>query len=450
MTEGGSRGRLRSASVATVTSVLLGALVVRADGGIALLLPAMVGVLVLLLVVRVVVTWPETEREQARFLWWTVFAFASHLAFGLLVTNGGGLLETYVRAPDSYAYHNIAVDIVEHWRSGSALPYLPAGKEGFYYLLAGLYWVFGPHTAAGLAVNAIFAAALVPLVSDTTRRLFSEEAARKVPPLVVLMPGLFLWTSQLIKEATILFLIALAANCAVRVMERLSLPSAAGLTIALALLFSFRGWVALVVAGGLVAAIAFGRRGLVGGVSAAASVVAFIVIVLSFGIGYSGYNAAVSSDLEQANLLRRDLALANTGYDPEVDISTSERAILYLPRGLLNLVLGPFPWQITSGRQLPVVPDMVAWWILLPSLWRGHREARRTTGRKVLAATLPAMTTACLLALAIGNFGTAVRERSQIIVILVPVIALGLTQRKRSHAPGPISREPDRELVVTP
>ncbi len=298
-------------------------------------------------------------------------------------------------------------------------------------------------------MNAALAAALVPLVSDTTRRLFGAEAAARVAPIVVLMPGLFLWTSQLIKEAAILALIALSLNCAVRVMDRIALRPLIALTVSLALLFSFRGWVALVVAGGLVAAIAFGRRQLVTGVGTAMGVLGFVVVLLSFGIGYSGYQAAVTSDLAQANVVRRDLALsATTGYDPEADISTSQQALLYLPRGLLNLTIGPFPWQINSARQLPAVPDMVVWWLFLPSLFRGGREALRRAGRGILVIVLPSVTTACLLALAVGNFGTALRERSQIVVIVVPLIALGLAQRRKSRPSDGTSPEPERELIA--
>ena len=428
--------------------VALGAMIVRIPGGIALLLPAMLGLLVLIGLVHVLVTWPEAPSGRTRFLRWTVFAFMSRLAFGLFVTNAGGLVGAYILAPDSITYHNIALDLVQHWTLGLPFPYIPDGKEGFYYLLGALYWVFGGQTTAGLVVNATLAAALVPIVSDTTHRLFGEKAAARVPPLVVLMPGLFLWASQLLKEAAILFLVAVAVNCAVRVMERARLRPLVGLTLSLALLFTFRGWVALVVAGGLVGAIAFGRREVVSGVSTAVGVLAFIVVILSFGVGYSGYQAAVNSDLAQANKVRRDLALtASTGFDHETDISTSQRALLYLPRGLFSFTVGPFPWQIRSLQQLPVLPDMLIWWFLLPSLWRGQREGRRRIGRSILVVVLPAVTTSCLLALAVGNFGTAVRERSQVIIVLVPILALGLSQRKALPPPEDTSQKRGETLI---
>jgi hypothetical protein len=47
----------------------------------------------------------------------------------------------------------------------------------------------------------------------------------------------------------------------------------------------------------------------------------------------------------------------------------------------------------------------------------------------VLVLLLPAFTTSVLLALAIGNFGTLLRERTQVAVLLLPFICLGLAVR---------------------
>ncbi len=428
----------RLAAIAIGLAVVIGAGIVHLDAAIALVVPAMAGILVLLLLVRVFSRGDEGDAAQRRLLSWTMLGFATHLAFGLFVTNAGGLVEAYLRAPDSYAYHNNAIEVVRHWQDGFPLPYIPAGKEGFYYVLAALYWIFGPHTASGLVLNATLGAAIAPVMSDTTRRLFGDAAAEYAVKLVVLLPGLFLWTSQLMKEAPILFLIVLTANFASRLVDRLSVSSLLGLALVLASLFTFRGWVALVLAAGLVAGVTLGKGELVSGLSTGLTALALIAVVLTLGVGYSGYKAAISSDLQEAQVVRRDLALsAASGYDPDADISTSTGALTYLPKGLTNFVFGPFPWQIREARQLIVLPEVLAWWLLFPSLVRGLRRGWSLMGRRVLILLLPAATTSCLLALAIGNFGTVVRERMQIVVLLIPFIAVGLATRFR--------RQPDDE-----
>jgi len=354
------------------------------------------------------------------------------LGLSLLITNTPLLLQ-YL-GPDALTYHEIAQNLVRHWTEGFPSPRLPSGKEGFYYLLAGLYWVFGARTAAGLAVNAALAAGLVPLVTDTTKRLFGRGAARYAAPLTVLVPGMLLWTSQLLKEAAVLFLLALAANCAVRVSYRATVGPLAGLAVAMALLFTFRGWVGIMAAAGLTIGIMLGRRQLLSGLGTGAMAILLIVLmVVVTGLGYSGYKTAVGSDLQQANEVRRDLAVsANSGFNADADISTPLQALSYLPLALIAFVLGPFPWQIEGARQVPVLPDMLVWWALLPSLWRGLRASLRRRRRQTLLVVMPALTTSVLLALAVGNFGLLLRERTQVFVLLLPFFCLGLAVRSDS------------------
>jgi hypothetical protein len=417
----------RGASLVVIASAT-GLAVARGESVIALVGPAVGGGLGLVILVQFLSA-EDDEAEMRRILHWTAAAFVLHLLLGLLITNTLFLLR-YL-GPDALTYHGIAQDIVRHWTDGYPAPYVPSGKEGFYYLLAGLYRLLGPYTSAGLAVNAVLAAALVPITTDSTRRLFGSNAARYAAPLTVLLPGLLLWTSQLLKESAVLFLLAVAANCSIRISQRISITPLFLLATTTALLFTFRGWVGVMAGGGLIIGIVFSRRQLLSGLGTGATAVVLIgVLVIVTGVGYSGYTTAVSADLEQASELRRNLATtANSGIDPDTDVSTPARALSYLPKALVTFLLGPFPWQIRGGRQLPVIPDLLCWWALLPSLWRGLRSSAHRYGRQIFVLLLPAFTTSVLLALSIGNFGTLLRERTQIFIILAPFICLGLSLR---------------------
>ena len=432
----------RGTAVAVLGLAGMGLAVARAGAVVALIAPAVVGGLFLMWLVRSVSA-GYGDAELQRMVRWTATAFALHLVLSLVITNTLVLLR-YL-GPDALTYHTIAQDILRHWNQGFPFPYVPSGKEGFYYVLAGLYWVFGVHTAAGLAFNATVGAALVPLTTDTTRRLFGPAAARYAAPLTVLLPGMLLWTSQLLKESAVLFLLAVAANCAVRVVGRISIAPILTLAATMALLFSFRGWVGVMAAGGLIIGIAFGRPQLLSGLGTGVTALVLIgLLVVVTGLGYSGYKTAVGSDLQQASVVRRDLAVsANSGYGADADISTPAHALTYLPKALLTFLLGPYPWQIRGGRQLPVVPDVFCWWALLPSLLRGVRAAARRLGRQILVLLLPAFTTSVLLALAIGNFGTLLRERTQVVVLLLPFLCLGLSLR-----PGQAAEPEDDEAAA--
>ena len=420
--------------VTVLGAVLLGVSIVHFGSLFALTLPVILGGLLLLALVRGL-HGSGDDLTRRRILRWTLASFVAHLAFGLVVQNSG--YETrYYLAADSITYHNTAAALVEHWKSGTPMPFLPGGKEGYYYLLAGLYWLFGAHATAGLAVNAILAAALVPITSDTTRRLFGSAAAPYAGLLVVLLPGMFLWTSALLKEAAMLFLLAVALNCAVRLGNRMSPGPLIILTVSLVFTLTIRAWVGLVVAAGILIALAVSSRHLLSGLgNTLSSLVVVGVVMIGSGVGYSGYQVAVKSDLKQAQAVRADLAYsAATAYDPEADVSTTGAAVAYLPRGIASFLFGPMPWNVQNVRQLPFVPDMLVWWFLLPSLWLGIRTARSRIGRRVFLMILPALATTVLMSLALGNFGTVVRERLQVQVLVAPLIAVGLAERARRRA----------------
>ena len=412
------------AAVAVLIALAAGAGISRYPGAAGLVGLVAVCLIALGALVRFVERNSE-PRERRRLLHWTMAGFAGHLVLSILLN--AALYST----SDARVYHRFAVEILRHWEGGFPAPTLPDGKEGYYYLLAGLFWLFGTYNLAGLIVNAAFAAALVPVVTDLTRRLVGEEAAHYVAPVVVLLPGLLLWTSQLLKEAAIVILVAVSLNCGARLLERITIPCLATLAFALAVLFTMRSYVGLVVAVGLLGGIVLGRRSVAGGVWAGLlAVMIMAVLVTATGIGLSGYKAATSSNLEQANLVRKELATsASSGFGSDIDISTPASALSSLPSATATFLLGPLPWQFSGGRQLVALPDVVVWWLLLPSLWRGLRTASRRIGRAVLIVVLPALMTTALLSLVVGNLGTVVRERAQVAIMLVPLLALGLAER---------------------
>jgi hypothetical protein len=167
------------------------------------------------------------------------------------------------------------------------------------------------------------------------------------------------------------------------------------------------------------------------------AVVIVAAMMLGSGVGYSGYQTAINTDLATANDVRTDLSTsAATGYDATADISSTGAALSYLPRGMVNFIFGPMPWQIQGARQLPFVPDLLVWWALLPSLWLGLRTARSLVGKRSLLILLPAGAAVVLMSLALGNFGTVVRERLQMLVLIVPLIALGLAERSARRSPA--------------
>lgn len=392
--------------------------------------------LVTLVIVSLRLTSHDKSAVRHRTLRWTVGAFGFHVIAGLVIWHVSRL--TNYLGPDALTYQSNASAILQHWMSGAPMPSdVGPGKSGFAYMLASIYWIVGNRPDVGLVVNALAGAALIPIVFDATRRRFGVEAARAVPPLLILMPGFALWPSQLLRDPIIYVLIATSLNCAVRVSTKTSPLALMTMCGALALLLTFRADVAFLVAMGFILALIVSSTRAVNALASGAAMFGLLSgLVVAVGLGYGGYHLITSSSFQQLNVIHQGSAQSASGFGGATDISSPAKSASYLPLGLTNFMLGPFPWQIHGVRQLPALPDVLAWWFLLPSLWRGLREAARRYGRRVALDALPALVLAALLSLIFTNFGTVVRERMQIILLLVPLVSLGWTLRHKRTQPA--------------
>jgi hypothetical protein len=437
---------LTSAGIAG--ALLLGAFIVYRPGVVAIVVPVVAMLLVVLVVTRAL----TPVAALRRVLTWTLAAFGIHLAIGVVIESSNQLISYF--GGDAFTYSAGATGIYQHWVHGAPLPtYLPIGKTGFYYLVAALYFAFGIHAQAGIAVNAAMAALIVPILFDATRRHFGESAARVVPVLATLIPGFLIWGSQLLREPGIYLMMAVALNCAVRLIDRPSLGPIVVLVLAIGLLFTFRADVALMTGAGLVVALMIGRRQVASGLASAAGTLALLLaLVVGAGLGYSGYRFVTHTSLQQVNGVRFNSSeSAASGFLPEADVSSGQHAASYIPVGGTYFLLGPAPWQLHNLRQALEVPDLLVWWFLLPSLIRGIREGWRRRGREILVYLLPAFAVTVALTLLVANFGTVVRERMQVVILLVPLMSLGWTTRHppKAQSPGASSKRVSGRATVS-
>ena len=399
---------------------VLALFVTHVQWAIALLLPLAV---CLLLLVALVVFASQEASVRDLLLVWTLVSFGIHLLVGSLITHTD--LVRYF-GPDALDYHAEAFSLTKEWRGSGTEVDISTGKEGFYYLLAGAYWLLGPHPIAGLVINAACAAALIPVTFVMTTRLFGAAAARWVPALLTITPAFLVWPSQLLRESPILLLIALAGASAVSLTARLRALPIATLVTALILLFSFRSSVAALMAGGLLVGIGLGLRRLWIGLSLQAVVLAVLaILVVGFGLGYTGFQLASQTDLQDVQVFRAATARDTGSSFGAAEFSSIGAAAATMPIGLARVVLGPLPWEI-GLRQAPALLDGIVMWALFVPLVIGIREGWRRRGRTLLPLFFPAVLLAALLAVVIGNYGLLLRERTQAMVLLVPFFALGL------------------------
>jgi len=410
-----------SVTTSATVSVLVG--VAGAFGlGVALvqapwLFALMVATVVALMTLTAVLHWtaangPE-DRTVAR---WVYAAFGLHLAVSLWISASGYAARIFGVADGE---HLRAVAILRHWSEGTPLRPFAPGDAGFSYGLARLYQLFGPQQLAGLALVSLCAALTVALVADTTRRLFGQRARLAALPLLVLLPGLALWTSQLLRVAPVLAVLALAANLSIRLSEQLRLGRLVLLAATMATLFALRPTVAYVAAAGLVVGLVVGgRRAAAGAMSAA--LVAGVALLLALGGGVAGTGYERTGDAQVAEAVP-----SGPGAAPVPGASATSSGVADLPSELPQFLLGPGLQQADGVRRGLGVVEAVSLWCLLPFLVLGLGRAFRLIDRRAAFLLVPALALTVALTLLMGGAETLITDRLQVLVLLLPFVALG-------------------------
>jgi hypothetical protein len=182
------------------------------------------------------------------------------------------------------------------------------------------------------------------------------------------------------------------------------------------------------------------------GVSMRGVIVAMLLISAFMGVYQRfGFGSEVieGEGLATVNEMRGELAEGDSAYAVDVEIETPLKAIAYLPKGLGYFLLAPTPWQISNLRQALTFPEMILWYALIPSIWRGVRYALKFHFRPAVILLFLGTTITVAYAMVESNLGTAYRHRAQVLVIYLIFAAIGLVHRKAHQGrSGERSNEP--------
>ncbi len=339
---------------------------------------------------------------------------------------------------DAGGYEYVGMGIAAGW-SGKGPPYPMGvmGNSGFYYVSAGVYYIFGLFPVNVPYFNGIIGCVTALFIYGLARWFFHVRVARLATMLVLFTPSMILWSAIALKDAFMTFLIVVAVTSCVALKRRVSLLAIVGLLAPLMAMQPIRFYMIYFVGFAALTSMVFDR-----GIRAFTGIykqlfmgaVAFGLLA-ALGLLGSVQGGTDYLSFERANSFRYGMAVsAQSGFSANVDISTPMGALKFLPIGIATLLLAPFPWQMTSLRALIAAPETIAWWILFPSVIRAARFVIRHRFKEASPLLIFAVTLTCAYSLVHGNVGSGFRQRAQIFVFLFIFAAVGWFQKKCRRA----------------
>lgn len=311
---------------------------------------------------------------------------------------------------------------------------------GMVSMVAAIYAMIGRNMLAVQFFNAVIGAATAPVIFLCAMEVFNNRRVARVASIAVAFyPSLVLWSSQGLKDAPIVFFLAVSILATLKLSKKLSLVYLMVLAASLFGVLAFRFYVFYMLGAAIAGAFLIGMRA----VTAQSIVRQFVVVIfLGLSLTYLGVTRYASAQfetygsLESVQRSRQDAATsAESGFNRDVDVSTTSGALSTIPVGMVYLLFAPFPWQLASLRQSITLPEMVIWWLSFPLLILGVWF----TVKHRLRQMSPILIFTSMLTLAYsvfqGNVGTAYRQRAQLLVFYFIFVAVGavLLKEKREE-----------------
>jgi hypothetical protein len=397
------------------------------DGAISVLLTIIISVPAIFLIRR--------NAEEKDFLT-NVFlvALLVRLGFGLFI-HIFDLRELF--GPDAPGFDFWGQRLVEVWQglpvpddeSTSRAVSMTNPGWGINYLVGFIYFICGQSILAAQSFCGVIGALTAPMAYFCAEKVFNNQRVAKNSALfIALFPSMILWSSQLLKDGLIIFLLVLTMTLVLQLQKKFSFTAVVFLILSLFGIMSLRFYifymVAVAVAGSFIVGLSISMQSIIRN--------AIVVVLIGLALTYLGVIRNASSDLEKYASLEqvqrnRDYLseTAESGFGQDVDVSTSEGAIGAIPVGFAYLMLAPFPWQVNKLNQTLVLPEVLFWWTLIPIMIIGLWYALKNRLRSALPILLFTFMLTISYSIFQGNVGMAYRQRTQIQVFLFIFVAVG-------------------------
>ena len=355
-------------------------------------------------------------------------AVAVSTALVVRVAYGLGTYWTGPLAPDAAVYDDRAQAILAAWAGLGPPVDLVAGKEGFPYVLAGIYWLVGYAPEVGILLNSVIGAGTVVVTVYTCRVLQWQQAVHPAAWLIALWPASIYWGPLLLREAIVSMLLALALLGAVLLRSGRYVPGSALVAVSGIAMIWMRGGLALLVIVGMPALVGVSHvipRPSMAGVRRSLPFLATSLALTAFLL--SDRLPLLSGRVEDAEYFDESrMERATEALDVGATaFSTAGVTADNLVWQFVNVAIGPLPM---AWRNLPLLAagiDAVLWIALWGLALYGYRNLTVNRWGAVLC-TAPALALLAYLAMTLTNFGIIMRLRALGLPLLVPLAAVGI------------------------
>ncbi|MDP1629744.1 MAG: glycosyltransferase family 39 protein, partial [bacterium] len=307
------------------------------------------------------------------------------------------------------------------WKTGADYNVAEATSHiqiGYYYFVAGIYYLFGHHEIIVDIFNIFFGIFAAILLYYLTRELFSESAAKIAAGLAMFWPSIMLWSTRNLKDALLLFLMAGMALAFVKLIKKFQFGFLAISIISAVLLLSMRAYTFFIFAGSLglgylfLGFKRFDKKTILAGISVTVLLVLAVIFLAQFKNLQWNYLAKIN--LDTLDTIRKSTIFGGSSFGQNVEYRTWADVIKFLPVGLTYSVFSPFPWQTGSGLFKIAIPETILWYLALIFVIWGIIIAWRKKKYEAWGLILFLILITVSFAVFQGNIGSLFRQRAQI------------------------------------
>ena len=341
--------------------------------------------------------------------------------------------------------------------------YWPHGQYPLHTVIFAIQMKFGHFTEGALRVTQVGIATLgIVLLAAAVHDLAGPRAARLTTWVLAFEPASIFFNSALHKEPNMVFASGLMVFGASKMWRRLDLYGIVLMALAGLIAVKTRpyaGWF-LISAGAIVILHASLRRldkPLRAMPLVYAVIIAGFVAVPAIVQATSSKNLKTLQASQNANTdpnAVRGGANSNNLALESVDYSTRGKVLQNLPQRMLDVVVRPYPWQVSNpSQQLGAVGSLFAltvFGMLIGAAWRRRKELVGLAGPMLY----PMFFLLMAYALSAGNAGTSFRYRTHVVTLAVAALlalregVLPVSQPERGHDPVAQIPEPGRPVAA--